>query len=144
MKTFALAIGVTIGSWMIAGCAARAQAPEPVPLDRIECASCRMIVSTETGAAQIVSAAEETRFYDDVGCLAADWPSHARESTPYVHVEGAWIDARRAFFAQPATARTAMGSGFVAFATAAEARAADRGLRSLGWDEVVTGAGDAP
>ena len=141
MRVFALAIGLTIASWSIAGCAAEARAPEPVPLDRVECSRCRMLVSTESGSAQIVAAADQTRFYDDIGCLAADWRAHTTDATPFLHVSGEWGDARTAFFAQPVDARTAMGSGFLAYASAAEARAADRAGRALTWDEVVELAG---
>ena len=138
----ALVIGLTITSWSLAGCAAEARAPEPLPLDRVECSRCRMLVSTESGSAQIVAAADETRFYDDIGCLAADWPATTTDATPFVQVSGGWGDARTAFFAQPAAARTAMGSGFVAYSSAAEARAADGSGRALTWDEVVELAGE--
>ena len=100
-----------------------------------------MLLSSEVGAAQIVSARDETRFYDDVGCLAADWarrPAAATSATPFVRVEaGGWTDARAAWFARSASARTAMGSGLVAFATAEEAKAADRDRRALDWGEVI-------
>ena len=124
-------------------CTAQARSPEPVPIDRVECARCRMLVSTEIGAGQIVSARDETRFYDDLGCLAADWTARSAEATPFVRVSsGTWLDARTAAYAQPSSARTAMGSGFAAFATAAEARAADRAGRALQWDDVVKAAGE--
>jgi len=126
------------------GCAAHARSPEPVPVDKVECERCRMLVSTEVGAGQIVSGREDTRFYDDLGCLAADWTariqkqaSYAGASTPFVRVSSGWSDARTAWFARPASTRTAMGSGLVAYATAAEAKAADRDGRALSWNEVV-------
>jgi hypothetical protein len=101
-----------------------------------------MLVSSEAGSAQIVSAGNDARFYDDIGCLAADWRAHATDATPFVHVVGRWGDARTAFFAQPLDARTAMGSGFQAFPSADEARAADRWGRALTWDAVVELAGE--
>ena len=134
-----------IASLWIAGCAAQARSPEPVPVDRVECARCRMLLSSEAGAAQIVSTRDETRFYDDVGCLAADWSERLRRgasaagtSTPFVHLRGGgWRDARTAWFARPPAAHTAMGSGLVAYESADEAKAADRDARALGWDEVT-------
>ena len=132
---------LTIASLSLAGCAAQARSPEPVPVDNVECARCRMLVSSEAGAAEIVSARDETRFYDDVGCLAADWakrPPSTTNATPFVRIgTGGWADARAAWFGRPASARTAMGSGLVAFATAEEAKAADRDGRALAWDEVI-------
>jgi nitrous oxide reductase accessory protein NosL len=118
--------------------------PEPVPLDRAECAFCRMLVSSERGAAQIVSAAADTRFYDDVGCLAADWTAHASGGHAFVRAaDGAWVDAASAVYAKPAGTRTAMGSGLVAFATAADAQSAAGGAPVMTFDDVVRATGAA-
>ena len=126
---------------MAAGCAARTPRPEPVPLDRAECAFCRMLVSSERGSAQILSASAETRFYDDVGCLAADWRAHSTDAHAFVRAaDGRWIDAADAAFAKPSGARTAMGSGIVAFASPGDAR--DAGAAGVvTFDEVVRAAG---
>jgi hypothetical protein len=137
-----LAIVATMLLWS-GGCAARPPAPEPVSLDRVECARCRMLISSETGAAEIVSSANATRFYDDVGCLAADWHQHGMSGTAFVRLDaGVWTGVHAAFYAQPNGARTAMASGFVASGAAEEARAADRSGRSLTWDEVIRLNGD--
>jgi hypothetical protein len=97
-----------------------------------------MLISTENGGGEIVSATEDTRFYDDIGCLAADWAAHHGEARAFVRIAGGtWSDAQAASFAQPADIRTAMGSGIAAFATAAEARAADRAGRALTFDAVT-------
>lgn len=97
-----------------------------------------MLISTEQGSGEIVSASEDTRFYDDIGCLAADWASHKSDARAYVRTtEGAWSEAQAASYAQPAAARTAMGSGITAFSTAADARRADRAGRALTLDDVL-------
>lgn len=96
-----------------------------------------MLISTEAGSAQIVSAGAETRFYDDVGCMAADWAGHAPGDHAFVRVAtGAWIDAVDAVYARPAAARTAMGSGLVAYRSAADAA----GGAMLTFEDVVRGA----
>jgi hypothetical protein len=101
-----------------------------------------MLISTESGGGEIVSATEETRFYDDIGCLAADWAGHHGEARAFVRIAGGtWSDAQAAAFAQPADAKTAMGSGIAAFPTPAEARAADGSGRALTFDEVWHAAG---
>lgn len=125
-------------AWLAMGaCAAQARSPEPVPLDRVQCARCGMVISTEEGAAEIVQPGEDTRFYDDLGCLIADRDAHRDAAVAFVRIaDGTWIEARTASFARPATARTAMGSGIVAFATIAQARAADRAGRARSWDEI--------
>ena len=101
-----------------------------------------MLISTETGAAQIVSTTDDTRFYDDLGCLAADWSAHRGEARPFVRTaEGPWIAAEAASNAQPAGARTAMGSGIAAYQDAAAARAVDRAGRVLTFDAMIQLAG---
>ena len=97
-----------------------------------------MLISTDTGGGEIVSAVEETRFYDDIGCLAADWQAHRADARAFVRVAGGgWSDAQGASFARPAGSMTAMASGIAAFAAAADARGADRDGRVLTFDEVV-------
>lgn len=102
-----------------------------------------MLISTEAGSGEILSASDETRFYDDIGCMAADWVSQQNGAVAWVQLSsGGWKDAQTAFFAQPASARTPMGWGFVAYAAAADARAADRLGRALTWSELVRAAGE--
>jgi len=102
-----------------------------------------MLISMHAGTGEIVSSHDETRFYDDVGCLAADWETHRRDATAYVRLaDGRWTDAQSAVFARPSMANTAMGSGIVAYASKDEARAADSAGQVLTWNEVVTIAGE--
>jgi hypothetical protein len=115
----------------------RMPSAERLPVDRVECARCRMLISNEVGSAQIVSADTDTRFYDDVGCLAADWAGHAGGDHAFVRVAtGAWIDAADAVYARPAAVRTAMGSGLVAYRSPADAA----GASTLTFEDVVRGA----
>ena len=144
MRTrFATAAVMIAVSWTI-GCTAQARSPEPVPVDRVECARCRMLISTEIGGGQIVSSKDDTRFYDDIACLAADWAAHADNTRAFVRVDDRWTDALEASYARPAAARTAMGSGVAAFPTAARAQAADREGRALTFDDVVKMTGARP
>lgn len=99
-----------------------------------------MLISSEVGAAQIVSPRDDTRFYDDVECLAVDWAKRPAGAVAYVRVStGAWVNAELAWYARPPAAQTAMGSGIVAFAGADTARAADREGRALTWNEAAGG-----
>lgn len=137
MKVFLSMVAATIAWLATSGCAAQARSPEPVPIDRAECARCGMLISTEEGAAQIISPGEDTRFFDDVACLAAAWQNHPAAARAFVRLHGGiWADVESTSFARPRSAHTAMGSGIVAFATLAEARAADRDGRSFSWDDV--------
>jgi hypothetical protein len=104
-----------------------------------------MLVSTDENAGELLAPGEDTRFYDDIRCLAAEWAARGGAAPAFVHLRnGAWSTVQAASFARPSAARTAMGSGVVAFATPEEARAADRMGQRLTWDEVVTLARDQP
>jgi nitrous oxide reductase accessory protein NosL len=136
------AIAWTLAASSMIGCTTQARSPEPVPVDRVECARCRMLISSERGGGEILSPDEDTRFYDDIGCLAADWIARRSRGHAYVRLgNGQWSDAETVSYAQPGGQDTAMGSGLVAFATIAEARAADRTGRALTFDEVIGLAG---
>ena len=84
MKTLSLLIALTLSAGSATGCAKKSLAPESVPLDRVECARCRMLISTDIGGGQIVSADDDTRFYDDIGCLAADWRARSGHGRAFV------------------------------------------------------------
>lgn len=104
-----------------------------------------MLISSERGGGEIVSSSEDTKFYDDIGCLAADWAASHADAHAFVRVaSGQWSDADAASYAQPDDAHTAMGWGIAAFATAAEARAADRAGRALTFADVLHLTGERP
>ena len=101
-----------------------------------------MLISTEATGGQVVSTREEPRFYDDIGCLAADMAGSSGSDThgrrTYVRTRaGAWIDAGSAAYARPPGANTPMGSGILAFETIEAARAAAPGANPLAWVEVI-------
>ena len=114
----ALAAGLLLGA-----CAGGP--PGPAPLDRRNdaCSYCRMSVSDPRFAAQLVAPAEEPKFFDDIGCLAA----HLKERRPapravgYVadHFTGSWVVASRALYTRVPGLATPMGSHLVAHADAA-------------------------
>jgi hypothetical protein len=98
-----------------------------------------MLISSDANGGEILSRSEDTRFYDDIACLAADWASHrGTDALAFVRVAGGgWSDVSSASYSHPPGARTPMGSGIVAFRTIADARAADPAGRVLTFDEVV-------
>jgi len=100
-----------------------------------------MLISSERGSGQVVSADDDARFYDDIACLAADWIAHAqaaRGARAFVRLPGSgWADATAAVYARPSGVRTAMGSGLAAFASTADARAADPDGRALTFDDIL-------
>ena len=128
----------SIAVWLLASCGGVPRGPEPIPLDRVNCARCSMLISRETHAAQSQAHGRSTRFFDDVGCLAADPDATAADANRYVRlVSGAWATTESAWFARSASAKTPMDYGVLAFATEEEARAADRDGQAHEWPAIV-------
>ena len=118
----------SIAVWLLAGCGAAPRGPESIPMDRVNCARCGMLISSDANAAQLQRPGEATRFYDDTGCLAADPDARAQDARRYVHLAaGRWETTDAAWFAQPPGVKTPMDYGVVAFATEREAQEAGGG-----------------
>lgn len=84
------------------------------------CAFCRMAVSDERFAAQLVAPGEEPLFFDDIGCLASQL-QRARssdEAVAYVadHRTSEWVPASRALYTRVDALATPMGSHLIAHA----------------------------
>lgn len=125
--------------WLLAGCGAAPPGPEPIPLDRVNCARCSMLISSDVHSAQSQAHGRSTRFFDDIGCLAADPDGSADDANRYVRlVSGAWALTEAAWFARSASAKTPMDYGILAFATEDEARAADRDKQAHQWPAIVS------
>jgi hypothetical protein len=97
-----------------------------------------MTVSDARFAAEVVFASGETRYYDDIGCLATDGRIPEGKRQAWVRSDGGnrWTRAEEAFYARLAAPRTPMGYGFHAFATKAGALRADPGRPVLSWEQV--------
>lgn len=84
------------------------------------CAACRMAVTGRRTAAQIVSPAEEPRFFDDLGCLRTYLREHPARPDARVYVAdhrtGAWVSAASAVYARVTAVETPMGSHLLAWA----------------------------
>jgi hypothetical protein len=98
-----------------------------------------MLISSDANAAQSRAEGQATRFFDDIGCLATEPAAQSDTTSRYVRLaSGAWSTAGGAWFARSATATTPMDYGILAFATAEEARAADRDGQAYQWPAIVT------
>ena len=130
MRTWSWVLAATV---FASGCGSRSLEPEPVRIDQAHCAYCDMIISDERNAAQAVSAREDTRFYDDIGCLVRDPSARRPGARLYARAAGdtAWLPVETAWFALPAGLQTPMGYGLAAYATEAEAKGADRDGRAF-------------
>jgi copper chaperone NosL len=109
--------------------------PPPAALDTAQdnCRSCRMAVSDQRFAAQIVAPGEDPLFFDDLGCLRR----HVEGVSPlpsgaviYVadHRTSVWVPGSGAVFTKAPGLETPMGGGIVAHADAAS-RDADGAAR---------------
>ena len=102
---------------------ARADGPVEIAVGQDACASCRMVFTSTTTAAEIVAPGELPLLFDDLGCLRDYLQAHplGGASALYVreHRRQAWIDGRRAAYSQLVAAATPMGSGLLAHDDAA-------------------------
>ena len=134
----AAALALTVS---LAACAAAPAGPPQVSWGVDECSHCHMILSDQRYAAVARAADGEEARFDDVGCLvgflaereASGWQAWVRTGD-----DGQWLAAGAAWFARLESQRTPMGSGVVAFASPAGARAA--GGAPLRWPELVASA----
>jgi copper chaperone NosL len=123
-------------SWMLvcalaslAACAAGGP-PPPAPLDTASeaCSWCRMTISDQHLAAQIVAPMEEPKFFDDIGCLRDYLATEGRApegSAVYVadHRTGSWVPGAAALYTRAEGLDTPMGSHLIAHADAASREA---------------------
>ena len=113
-------------SLVLAGCQDRSSArPPAIRYGEEPCAQCRMLIGDARYAAVVVTAAGETRKFDDIGCLIRYRAQHPEPSQAvWVRAYGIdeWLAAGEAVFVHSAELATPMGSGIVALANEAEAR----------------------
>ena len=107
---------------LAAGCAAGRPAPATLDTRNDLCASCRMPVSAQRFASQIVAPGEEPLFFDDLLCLVSylnQHPALSREAVAYVadHRSSAWVPAAAAVFTRADAVTTPMGSHLLAHAS---------------------------
>ena len=112
----------TAGWLLLSAMACRSAAPGPAALDPAHdaCGSCRMVVSDQRFASQVVAPYEEPRFFDDMGCLrnylagTPTQPAQARRVYVTDHRTNVWIPAERAVYTRVDTLTAAMGSHIIA------------------------------
>ena len=114
-----------LAALFVAGLACTRGPIQPVAVDTKNdaCASCRMAVSDVRFAAQLVAPGEETRFFDDVGCLR-DYlrrgPVLRPGSVAFVadHHTREWHRASGALFTRRDSLETPMASHLIAHGSA--------------------------
>ncbi|HTO96126.1 MAG TPA: hypothetical protein VMK66_03695 [Myxococcales bacterium] len=106
----------------VLACSRGAVGPAPLDTRNESCASCRMAVSSQKFAGQVVAPGEEPRFFDDLACLAAWLKAHPLPSGARAfvadHRTGEWVPAGSAVYSR-ASIDTPMGSHLIAHSGAA-------------------------
>jgi copper chaperone NosL len=120
-------VGVACVAW-VACTSAGQQAAAVLDTRNDTCAQCRMVVSDQRFAAQIVAPGEEPRFFDDLGCLRTFLRGTARPSDALAYVADhrtkQWVTAATAVYVRNDQVSTPMGSHLLAHADEAS-RGAD-------------------
>ncbi|MCO5172493.1 MAG: nitrous oxide reductase accessory protein NosL [Planctomycetes bacterium] len=114
---------------LLAGCPGGGGRPDGPPDVRYgvdPCDRCQMIISEERFAAAYVTPSGEVRRFDDLGCLTAhpqERAERADEVWVHDHETRAWLRGREAHIVRAPGLITPMGTGLVAAADEARARA---------------------
>ena len=115
--------GLVVGVLSVVTVACAGGPPAPASLDtRVDvCADCRMAVSNQAFAAQIVAPGTEPLFFDDIGCLATYLGHNTRlppRAIAYVadHLTGEWVSAVSALYTRNLQVATPMSSHVIAHA----------------------------
>ena len=126
--------------------AACADGPRQVQVGAEECAHCRMLVSENRFASQLVTDRGRSYVFDSIECMAEflDEGTEVEEDrvgslwvTDFTR-PGEWLDVGEAHFLRSDELRSPMGMGLSAFADEAAAREhqAEHGGEILRWTEV--------
>src|SRR5262245_33562496 len=101
----ALALVIVLGG---TGCAARADGPPEIALDRDACSHCGMLISEARHAAAARAADGSTRVFDDIGCLRNALGGATAGQRVWVHdaSDGSWMDGGGATYVVSPAIRT--------------------------------------
>lgn len=118
--------------------------PRDLQMGQEECAHCRMLISEEAFASQVVMNRGRTFAFDSIECMAAWVATHESPETmhsvwvPDFNEPGSWLDASSAVFLQSESIRSPMGLSLIAFGNedSEESQRAASGGRMLGWSDI--------
>jgi copper chaperone NosL len=112
---------------LAAACGANVTGPPDILVDRTACSHCGMFVSEPVYAAAYQATEQETRVFDDIGCMLKALRAESRmPSRIWVQdaAGGGWLIADDAIFVASSRIRSPMGGGVIAYADAAAAEKA--------------------
>jgi len=128
---------------LLAACAPRG--PEPIAYGRENCDRCHMSISDQRFGAELMTEKGKVKKFDSIECLASYvLETHGSEPTRGIWVTdhehpGTLIQAEGARFLRSEGAHSPMALGVLAFASDADAEAAQQrvGGTVLGWGDVL-------
>jgi copper chaperone NosL len=127
---------------LLAGCPGGEPKPIDIVLDEDSCAVCRMAVSQQRFASEIVKTDGTAFYFDDIGCLIEmSRNAGVPEGAGVFFVDfnsNLWLDAETAQFLHAKSLPSPMGYGLAAFASRAEAEtaAAEWPGKIMGWEQL--------
>lgn len=136
------ALGATC---ILAACSGAVPRPVEFAWNEEACSQCRMAVSQEEFAGEIVTVSGAVYYFDDIGCLAR-WTAENEVSQTagwFVmdYETRHWLDARIAYYVRSDRFPTPMSYGLAAFETRDHAGAAANRLDGevIEWTDVLEG-----
>ena len=119
-KVLGIAYAATVMG-IAAACAATADGPPEIVIDRTPCAHCGMLISEPVFAAAYRVDGSPSRAFDDIGCMLTEARREPRAAIRFWFHDaesGEWIDGTTAVFVQSAALQTPMGGGLLAYRSA--------------------------
>ena len=124
---------------VFSACAAKADGPPDIHVDRTSCSHCTMLISEPRYAAAYRTDGGSSRVFDDIGCLLDALSREAKPPAMFWFmdaVDGQWVREEEAVFVLSDEIRTPMNGGVTAYddvksADAAAARHKGRTVRSF-------------
>lgn len=133
-----------VPTFLLAIITACSQEPAEMHYASDECAHCKMMITDEQFASQIVTEKGKAYKFDAIECMAAYHQNNSDElkgAKLYVSnydKPGEWINAREAQFVRSEVVNSPMGESLLAFPSTKEAKEhiSERPGALLQWDEV--------
>jgi copper chaperone NosL len=132
-------------SAFVAACSAGAPEPVEIAFNEEACHQCRMAISQQEFAAEIVTATGAVHYFDDIGCMGRWMADHHPPESSGLFVTDydtrGWLDAQTAHYVRSDRLPTPMKHGLAAFETRSRADAAAKKLEGevLNWMQILEG-----
>ena len=144
-STEASTVGAVTLLALVVACSSGAPEPVQITLDEEACHQCRMAISQQEFAAEIVTTAGSVFYFDDIGCMKRWISDNQLPETAGLFVSDydtrIWLDAKTALYVRSSKLATPMQYGLAAFETRATAKTAAKRLEGevLSWSQVLEG-----